>query len=451
MPDNTVEFFDSPNDSMAPDAWVRAHIEEILKTKKDGKIAVFNEFAPEYFDYYVRLQTEIAKRKPDEQDRPYIVLKIQGKNRKDKSNIFDVGLAGGTGPLSDAELLSKLILHRSNKPTNTKMTPENRTEIANDCKNFSAVLYSIPPPRDFKHLPDFLRYRDNYSAVREQFPCYSLQLLSNTAHLKIGMFKSNVMLGGGTAGAVDDMTKYVVNVIADETISATTQNTFHHSSQPLRTEQLSQDRFLSVNMQERKILVLGTKLAHEKKLYPNLIGEKNASHIQGILPQTKLFDYQKAEDRLQKIIDEIKSGKITDALGNTFIDFVIEQIQRTETNALLYSCTEIPLLLGSPHSTGKTVQELLHKKLEEKFPGKKFLHYDTEDMFVKRIDAMQKKISKYDFIDQASLDQSGHDEVKKFIGRLVDKTRNATSRKRFIPNINKIDPDIKLAGACQGK
>lgn len=320
------------------------------------RIALFNDFPPEYVDYYKALQEEIARRIPEEQERPLICLAIKGGNRLGDNGPADVGLAGGTGPLSDATLLDNLVRHMSgvkNQPFNLKT----RAIIADAMQNFSGVLYSMPPIRDKAHGLDAPAYLSLYKHARQDMPCTSLHILTNTGHTNKNLFNKWYVLGKKKFGDVDDMTIKVAHFIQKE-------------SKP-----------------KDRVLVLGTTDAAKKKLYPNLLQSRDLAPV---LP-SGVFQDTDAQTYLQRIIDQAKANGVNENMpgeartcGQAFIDLVLEHAQKTRANSLLFSCTELPMLL---HTKIPGSDQTYIKKLEEELIRLNLncKLYDTEELFVKEI------------------------------------------------------------------
>ena len=320
------------------------------------RIALFNDFPLEYVDYYKALQEEIASRIPEEQERPLICLALKGKNRLGDNGPADVGLAGGTGPLSDATLLDNLVRHMSgvkNQPFNLKT----RATVADAMQNFSGVLYSMPPVRDEEHLYDAPAYINLYKNARQDMPCTSLHILTNTGHTNKNLFSKWYALGKQKYGDVDDMTVKVAHLIQKQ-------------SKP-----------------GDRVLVLGTTDAAKKNLYPNLLESRD---LKPVLP-TGVFQDTDAQTYLQRIIDQTKANGVNQNMpgegrtcGQAFIDFVLEHAQQTGANSLLFSCTELPMLL---HTRIPGSDQTYLKKLEAdlKQLNLNCKLYDTEELFVKEI------------------------------------------------------------------
>ncbi len=339
-------------------------------------IALFKNFPPEYVDYYKALQVEIAARIPEEQDRPLICLEIKGSKRIEDKSPADVGMAGGTGPLSDATALENLVRHMSE--IGKAPFDEKRQEIAVAMQNFSGVMYSMPPPRDKEHAHDGASFLRLYKSARQDMPCTSLHILTNTGHSNKSYFGNDYLLGKAKFGDVDDMTIKVAH----------------------RIKVASQKR-----PPGERVLVLGTTDAAHKKLYPNLLSNRNLESVlptgvfEGPDPQSylqkavhavkKAYYGEEAQVYLQTIINQAKAGKVNDPMpneertcGQAFVDFAVHFARNSQCTALLFSCTEIPMLLHTKVSANseQTYEDLLKEALP-----KTIAYYDTEKIFVDEI------------------------------------------------------------------
>lgn len=345
--------FSHPDLSMDPQTWANSIRDKVIATGRN-KIAVFDNYPPELVDYYKALQEAIAAKIPDEQERPFICLNIKGASRLNDKGRVDIGMAGGTGPLSDATALVNMVSDM------TKIEPgtfaKNREIIAKQMNNFSGVMYSIPPPRDFTHaIADFFNYRALYSQVRKDIPCSSLHILTNTGHSNKWVFDNTLFFGSKKYGAVYDMTEKVADKIQRES-------------------------------PEDKVLILGTVAADKAKLYPKLL---EAREIEYTLPEGEVNNIP-ARDYLQKIIDQAKAGKITENMpgenrtcGDAFVQFCVDYANKTGSNSLLFSCTEIPMLL---HTEILGERGTYLDKLNASLPqDKQFKLYDSEEIFVEEM------------------------------------------------------------------
>ncbi len=388
----------TPIPSQSQEEWVNSVIEGVLSTERK-KIALFDNFPPEYVDYYKALQEAIAKRIPDEQERPFICLNIKGSKRQLDSTTVDIGMAGGTGPLSDATALVNFVSHMSGSGHDGL---QNRERVAEKMQNFSGVMYSMPPFRDLSHAyADFKAYRNLYAKARQDIPCSSLHILTNTGHSNKWVFDSSLFFGPKKYGPVDDMTEKVANKIKQE------------------------------SKEGDRVLILGTIAADKAKLYPNLLEARGLSHG---LPRDKEPDGTDAPNYLQRIIDRAKSGKITENMpdeqrtcGQAFIDFCVKHAEKTGSNSLLFSCTEIPMLLHTeiPGQGNKTYLDHLKESLPA---GKSFKFYDSEELFVEAMAGKSQELQ-----EKPDLRSRVHEEEAPII---LTKQMLIDSQAEILKNIN---------------
>lgn len=359
-----------PSKYESVDDWVESVL-KIIKEQKDNpswKITfLVRDFKPHQYKFYQKLQDEIAKLIPIEADRPTIILKIRGKNRTSSSTEptskkADYAYIGGTGPLSDAAALGGIVEEYGNKKS---------------LDTFSADLISCPPPRDksilrTKHY--LLTMNKFISGCDSNYYC----LLSNTAHLNI-----NNLIKLLRTKKMNFVVENLVDKIVDEISSK---------------EGWEKTGILTNNSH---ILVCGTIVAHDKKLYPNKFKKKN---INSHLPVDKIL--------LQKLIDLIKSGKVNvrneefdgRTPGEELVLFLIgemEKLKKTDSSIthLLLSCTELPMAFHSQLSKGliekysqqypeqsiRTYQDLFQLKCKEKFGIEPPIIIDTEHGMIKNI------------------------------------------------------------------
>lgn len=347
-----------PGDGLSPEEWAIKLLQAPYSLLAVGrkKIALFESFPPEYVDYYKALQEKIAEQIPQEQDRPLICLRMQGGNTQGDV-VCNIGLAGGTGPLSDASALESIVKECSELSHDNPIS-ENRELIREKMKNFSALMYSMPPPRDLEHAQnDGFIYRSLYKKVREDFPCLSLHILTNTGHTNQWIFDNELVFGSKALGKVDDMTVQVADKIKRQ-----------------------------AGDNQAKVLVLGTIAADKARLYPKLLEDR------GLVPVLPASD--KDKKYLQHLIDQAKAGRVNAKIsensdrtwGEAFVDFVVEH--KGDTKYILFSCTELPMILHMPLPGGeKTYFDLLKEKL-----GEGYQYYDSEEIFVDIIAQKSKKM-----------------------------------------------------------
>lgn len=341
---------------LSPEDWAKGMADEILKHGRK-QIALFDPFPPEYVDYYKALQVTLARRIPEEQNRPLICLNIKGRNKLGDTSRADVGMAGGTGPLSDATILEKLVAQMSS--VDPAAIASNREKVADTMQNFTGVLYSMPPFRDFNH---FLKdsYFPLYNFARQNWPCISLHILTNTGHSNQWLFDTRTLLGPSRYGLVNDLTRKVSETIQTQ-------------AKP-----------------DSAVLILGTLAADQAELYPLLLSKK---HLAPILP-TWYFCGEDAKTYLQKIIDQAKAGKITEDMpdesrtcGQAFVDYVVHCADIATFDSILFSCTELPMLLhtqipGENQTYFDKLKIALSHFEHRRYP---FQYFDSEEIFIEEI------------------------------------------------------------------
>lgn len=261
----------------------------------------FNQFPPEKISYYLALQLEIAKQIPIEANRPTIDLRIRGENCKIDSNC--IGILGGMGPISDAEIMQSAI----KKLSDTQM------------KKLKVDLFSAPPPRTA--WQKFQRGIDYLSKVRSfvlRPYIHSVYLTSNTAHVNFSKWSSRCE-------------NKLVNMI-DIVVTKLTPKAHY--------------------------LILGTKEAYNKKLYPNKLQAQHIPYSDVSLENSLV---------LQKIIDHAKANQLSLKDRQCLYQIIeICKLEKRNITHILLGCTELSLVLPNT------------KELQEKL-GVIAVH--TEDIF----------------------------------------------------------------------
>ncbi len=319
---------------------------------------LYGHFPPEHIKEYLDLQEKIAVLIPNEHERPTIDLKIVGKNRpykdtngkKMEEDKPDLGLFGGTGPLSDAHIINKLV----NKIGSTE----------NGLDNIHIRLRSSPPPRPVekqKSLSGYLSHMWNYlNGVRSHGHslCNHYAMLSNTAHANATKMQRMLDKPDRLVHLVDHMASSISKEVPAPT----------------------------------KVLVLGTLEAAEKRLYPKSLRAKG---IDSSLP------HHADQVTLQHYINHIKSGTLTPEIGNQFVDLIFNEMKKVATHDqpshVVFGCTEIPLFMETKidKNSDKTYHDLLMEKMAhdpvlKDHLGVKFV--DTEASMVNILHAHQQKV-----------------------------------------------------------
>jgi aspartate/glutamate racemase len=242
---------------------------------------------------YWSLQQAIAEKIPTEFSRPVFDLRFIFKdNLAPVEPKRTVGILGGTGPLSDATIMR--LVFRQLKPEAM-------------AAGSMIHLFSLPPPRTISsqafggltygaRLTTFMRH-----GYQEYF------LASNTAHLNIDTLRQ---LSGAEAH-LNNLPRAIAERIFNET-KATTGS--------------------------KSILILGTKQAWDKRLYPNIFEEQH-------VPYKSLTSIE--EDEIQAWIDRIKQGTMRAADQLRLRDDILKLAKIHGVQEILLACTELPLGLGS--------------------------------------------------------------------------------------------------------
>jgi len=289
------------------DDWC-ARILILLDTTPDPSNLVLHikQFPPIAYPYYVKLQEKIAKKIPDEHLRPNICLDIKGA--KATSIHPRIRLIGGAGPLSDANILAGWISAHSLDPDHSH-----------------AVLFSFPPPRfRYAHsrtIHHAARYATILSAYTDRYPTKCNFLLSNTAHANLTMVES--MMSSNT-GPIINMIDKVAESISEQ---------LHSLPNP-------------------RIHILGTTSAASAKLYPNAL--KDQKNITLTTPSLS------SQETLQEIIDGVKQGR-AQQVGEAFVKYLLNEIEKENTSYILLGCTELPLLLSTVDPQSKTKERFSDK------------------------------------------------------------------------------------------
>lgn len=276
------------------------------------------------FEYYCHLQEEIAKLIPEECFRPTIDLQLRGDKVNEQQSTF--GILGGVGPLSDAEILKRVM---------EGMDPEAREKVKID-------LLSKPPPRTTQQkVSRGLGYSLGVRSFGSRPGINKICVTSNTAHANLS--------------ALNTLCQNKMISLADKVVDKIKED---EAQGPTRT------------------LVLGTKEAYDKKLYPHLLENKQLQ-VKVVSPEDSL--------RLQDMINTTKGGQPR-VVAMAFLDFINNEIQNAEIQDtpithILLGCTELPMILAN------LPVERRHEFLELQ---KKITFVDTEEIFA---DSIRKEIS----------------------------------------------------------
>ncbi|MGY0219785.1 aspartate/glutamate racemase family protein [Endozoicomonadaceae bacterium StTr2] len=274
------------------------------------------ELDPDQVDYYCALQHAIAQRLPKESHRPTIDLNIIGSKARQEGVACSLGILGGVGPLSDAEI--------------TRKTFSNLKNVDFSTEHLRVNVFSCPPPRDAQEKivdgPEYLANIKRFANRNHE----AYVVACNTAHVNFNKIRQ---LGLWQA-------KHTVNHLCQKI----------HDDNPKATG----------------VLVLGTKQAYDKKLYPLALNRKGVK----ALP----ISSEQEQAELQDIINATKAKGDTSEKERLY-ELTRRQIenarkQNKKVSHVLLGCTELPMALGPEYM----------KKLEQEFGVKAV---DTETEFAK--------------------------------------------------------------------
>lgn len=299
-------------------AWCERILEDFNITSgadASGIIIQIKNFPPEQIHYYLALQHAIADRIPSEPLRPTIDLQIRGSNTNDSQPAL--GIMGGMGPLSDAEIISGVVA---------------AAYKAGQVSTLKIDLFSAPPPRTMgQKLKRGMKFLSNVSKFATRENIQKIYMTSNTAHASEAAWQKRLH---------NKLVNLVDCVVAREV--------------SVKTNKVKGEL-------PRLYVVLGTKEAYDKNLYPEKLKKNHLSFF-------PVFTDESVE--LQTIIDTAKAGH-PEVVKQRFVDLVIaKQKQSGATHALL-GCTELPMI---SHLLSPEELEALNLQL-----------IDTEAIFIEEI------------------------------------------------------------------
>lgn len=239
---------------------------------------------------YVDLVAAVASRIPEEYQRPIVDLKIYFGPKHLVSHKNTIGILGGMGPLSDANLIELIV--------------SQMLSSGMEGKNIGMLhLLSLPPPRT---TIDQISGGPSYalrltSFLRQDYA--SFFLASNTAHV---YFESLQFIAGS---------KRIVNL----PLSVANQIANH--------PQLSNE----------PVLILGTMKAWDYHLYEELFNHEGVSF--------KTLSVQD-QARIQEWIDRIKTSKLEKHHSHMLYQEILLLARKYGTLNILLGCTELPLGLS---------------------------------------------------------------------------------------------------------
>ena len=248
-------------------------------------------FPPENIAYYLALQQQLAKTFPSEPYRPTIDLHIRGKDSDEGSDC--IGILGGMGPLSDAEITQTAI---------GKLTGLQKNRLRMD-------LFSAPPPRSCwqkcKRGLDYLSRVRNFASRPHIRTIY---LTSNTAHADFSNWSRRCQ------GKLTNMVDGVVSILGS-------------------------------GITETHYLIFGTREAYTKRLYPDKLDNAGISYSE----VSEEHSYV-----LQNLIDRAKSDTVTPN-DQQLLHKIIKDYKgnHSKISHVLLGCTELRLVLPDSESLQK--------------------------------------------------------------------------------------------------
>lgn len=345
---------------------------------------------------YVDLQQAIAEFIPTEEHRPAVDLTIKGSYGPESPTL---GISGGTGPLSDAAMISKAM-----------------QRIPNGAKaRIHVRLMSAPPHRGHKIFNP--REISNYVA-RQASLCNSkprfLSLASNTAHLNINslgnmskVFNPSWELDVERLLQQRELQPDANSVGAEIQLAATALYDAIELNSRTDLHDVVNDvvNFVRQDPNARP-LILGTDQAFEKELYPNRFtavgintvgvaerrdpnvvqlrndnGELNRDNLNNLTDQD--FDHK----TLQAFIDDTKQFGPNALVRDKLVDLIVDKLHAEAPNVpthVVLGCTELPLLL---HDGDREARELVIEKMRDRYPAidiQDLEFIDTEEFFADR-------------------------------------------------------------------
>jgi len=214
------------------------------------------------------------------------------------SHFFRIGILGGTGQLSDADLINFVV---------------RKVSARSEGAGVMIHLFSLPPPRTlWDKLKGGLTYLFRLGGFA--FQRYNRYFLaSNTAHMNYGKFR---LLSGFSD--VFHLPDKVAKVIRKSREGVTASST---------------------------VLILGTEKSWQNKFYSKIL-EKNQ------IPAKRLD--LKSMKQLQVWINLIKKRPLSFEEETEFAKFVVRVSKEHSTSSVLLGCTEISLGLGEAINTLNT-------------------------------------------------------------------------------------------------
>lgn len=288
---------------------------------------------PSDVHFYKHLQEEIAKKIPNEWDRPGIEVEISKPNIIPK---YTCCIGGGMGPLSDAAIVTKAV-GEINKHALDNMR-KGDFPVVDPWDDARIVLYSAPSPmRGVKQLGNLPKLFPWWGRVQEfmtrwyrNYPgqTTSYVIASNTAHVQMNTLRT----------------------LAKENIFNAVESFAEGISEHNKTN--------------GRVMYLGTTEAYEKKLYPTVF-EKNNIQYDSV--------DRKTQDVIQGIINKTKSMQLDEKDRSDLKSIITQTINKAPPRYLLLGCTELPMALHE------------EKEFEEDLKKQGIKVIDTEDVIALQI------------------------------------------------------------------
>ena len=280
--------------------WIRENIGNYDKPSTlDLSGSYFKLFGNEqnYRRYYF-IQKKMSQIIPREYKRPIIEFHFEGSEWK--AGDPTCCIVGGMGPVSDSQLLDKVL-----QKTST-------VHAMKTSKKFHIKLLSIPPPRAAIELlcGGFSYFCRLWAFLR--IPCDRVYLASNTAHIYLSMFRTL------SAAPVIDMTQQVTNYLASPLVS-------------------SDEKVGSPNHQPSpRVLILGTLAGHKNQLYESKLRDRNIQFVT-LSFEDKVF--------VQEVIDSTKENRLLTKQISNLMKIIQKSFENDRFDILLLACTELPIAL----------------------------------------------------------------------------------------------------------
>jgi aspartate/glutamate racemase len=372
------DFFTDADD----DKWAAAVVDllDITEGKDHYKKSARIALKPKQYTKYHELQQQIAQKVKPENHRPTIDLTLKGDDASDIS----FGILGGTGPLSDAEMVKKTMQNLQKQGFDLNLVhirllsappprkadkddDDEEEEAANEDEETTGLLRGLDEEeeeeeeepeeeeQDESAAPDsFTQYWSKMSIYVSRTTAFSkekhhkMALASNTAHANL--WKARVGRGVGR--------------LLGASLSGLTGE---HQVQDLSAKVV--DKVMTETGKDARPLILGTKDAFKKKLYPKKFKKRGANAV---------VVTKKEATWLQKLINKAKADGYDEDRANELRAFIRKKMsQEPRPTNIILGCTELPLALGHEGI----------KELAEEF-GEGVGIVDTEEVFAEEYTAM---------------------------------------------------------------